>query len=372
MNPQLQPAPEMPVRPTVWPVRVARFAVGVPVAWMLGGLACTGLVSGVLALGFVMRWMAWTTERVWWAQSAREAPFDADAPRWILAADPGWRGWIGGLLANLRVGVGGTVHSLLALLPSAALWMFAWRYGWDNSFTKGYDMRSIGPLTGLAGVAVFVGTMLVLPLAQARYATTRSWRAFWDVGLLATLVRRSWTGAVPLAAAHALAGIPFTFMWIYPVFAPIARPEMADWTDAHLLAWLRSYFLVWAILGFATTFALKQLAARWYASALLDAVRSGTVSSRQLDPVEVARLTSLGLLRVKDLSHRHPLVRAADWTASAVGRSIGLASAAFLWGFVAFQLFTGAFFHYRPVIGWVNQPLLLVPAFSHVPAHLTE
>jgi len=359
-----------PEAPTTTKRGTRRWLVGVPLAWFIGAVLCTSFAGGLVANGFLYRWMARASHRVWWREGGQTEPFEHDRPRWLMSGATGWRGWLGGLTQNVSVGVSGAFQSFMALIPSAALWMFAWRYGWDNSFTKGYDLRWIGPTLGLLGTALFVGTMWLLPLAQARHATTRSWRAFWDVGMLATLAKTRWIDAVPVAAAYALLGIPFTWMWMIPVFAPTNNDAFASMSPEELRGWLDGYYFVWAVLGFAATFWLKWLGARWYARALLGAVRGGAITRRQLHPVEAAHFDAGGLLAVRDLSHRHPLVRAADWTASTLGRATVVVVASALWGLVAFQLFVGLFFHYRPVVGWTNQPLILVPVFKYVPPGL--
>ncbi len=356
------------VRP---PARLAWLVLGAAAAWVFGALASTSILTGLLAAGFCLSWMARTAELQWWrARMDRDQPFEVARPRWVVGSDPGGWGWIGGLVRNVRLGPGGSALGLLAVLPSATLWMFAWRYGWDTSFTKGAEARWLGPVLGLLGVAMFVATMLFLPLARARYATTGSARAFFDVGVLWPMVRRSWLGAVGIAAAMALLSVPFTVMWVLPVLIPAGNPEMATWSDVRFREWLDGYYQFWAILGFPVYFGLRQLEARWYGRALLDAVRAGEVARRQLHPTEVEGLGRYGLLAVKDLSHRHPLVRAADWTASWLGRLVGFTGVGLAWSFVAFLVFASAFFATRPVVGWVNQPLVLVPAFKYVPPGL--
>jgi hypothetical protein len=353
------------------PVHVGWLVAGALVAWGFGAIASTSLVTGLLAAGFCLSWMARTAEKQWWhARMDREQPFQTARPRWVVSAEGGWRGWGGGLLRNARLGLVGSTATLLVVLPSATLWMFAWRYGWDNSFTKGAESRWIGPVLALLGILLFGLTMLFLPLARARFAQTRSLGAFFEVGVLWPMLRRSWTGAVAIAVATAVLSVPFTVMWVLPVLIPVGVPEMATWSDARFREWLDGYYLFWAILGFPAYFALRQLEARWYGRALLDAVRSGAIGRRQLHPAEAEGLERYGLLAVKDLSHRHPLVRAADWTASWIGRLSGLGAVGLAWSFVAFLVFASAFFATRPVVGWVNQPLVLVPAFKYVPPGL--
>jgi hypothetical protein len=63
-------------------------------------------------------------------------------------------------------------------------------------------------------------------------------------------------------------------------------------------------------------------------------------------------------------------VRAVGGVASLTARSGAVALAALLWlAFVA-QIFVSEFLHYHPFVGWLNQPLVLLPWFHYVPPGL--
>ena len=97
---------------------------------------------------------------------------------------------------RVKLGVAGWLTmSSLALLPGI-LWAGAWWAGWDNSFNKGYEQASVGPLVGVGGVVLFLLLMPYLQIAQARHAETLDWRCVYRFRENLKI----WTGA-PFAAA---------------------------------------------------------------------------------------------------------------------------------------------------------------------------
>ena len=64
---------------------------------------------------------------------------------------------------------------------------------------------------------------------------------------------------------------------------------------------------------------------------------------------------------------RHPLVRFSVGLTDRTVRFAGGALAAVLWFTFVAQIFVAEFLNYRPVVGWLNQPLVQLPWFRYLP-----
>jgi len=325
---------------------------GVLVRWLGGALLCRTPLTAAWVLGWLLRRAEGATWRRLHALGGHDAPERRTEGVWARAKDAA------------TLGLQGAATTWLLTGPGAVLWWFGWRYGWDNSFLKGYESAAIGPLTSLLGVALFIAAMAVGPMGQARLAFTRSWRAALDVSLLWRLARRRWPGGVLLAGGYAALGLPILVMWMAIALAPVNRWEMADWTEAQAADWLGGQFLLYALLCLPWLVALRRAAGRWYASALVSAVQAGDVGLAALHRTEVDTLRALGLLTVRDHPDRHRLVRFAAWSATRMGRATGLVVLGGLWFLFVAQIFVAQFFHYRSGVGWLNLPAVHLPWFG--------
>jgi len=326
-----------------------RRGVGALVRWVGAALLC----RTPLLAWWVSGWLLRRAEASAWRRLHRLAGHRGEEPR----AD----GWWSRATDAARLGVTALATTWLLTGPGAVLWWFGWRYGWDNSFLKGYESAAIGPLTSLLGVAMFTAAMLVVPMGQARLAVTRSWRAAVDVSFLWRLVRRQWPGGVLLGAGYAAVGLVVMVMWVSVTMSPVQRPEMAAWSHAEATEWLGRHYVFFALLCVPLLVALRRTAGWWYASALVATVRSGELGPSGLHPVEADALRSLGLLSVRDHPNRHRLWRFARWSATRIGRTTGTVLMVALWLVVVAQVFVGQFFHYRSGRGWVNVPAIHMP-----------
>ena len=334
------------------PRGLLRRGVGPLVRWVGAALLCRTPLLAWWVSGWLLRRAEAATWRRLHHLAGHPAPEATRLP------------WAVRLRDAARLGVQGLATTWLLTGPGVALWWFGWRYGWDNSFLKGYESAAVGPLTSLLGIGLFLAAMLVVPMGQARLAFTRQWRAALDVSVLWRLVRRRWPGGVLLAGGYAAVGVVVMVMWMSVALSPVQRPEMATWTDAEAAGWLGGHYLFFALLCVPVLVALRSAAGRWYASALVAAVRAGDLGPTSLAPAERDVLRSLGLLSVRDHPQRHRLVRFAAWSATGLGRATGLATMATLWFVVAAEVFVGQFFHYRSGLGWLSLPAIHLPWFG--------
>ena len=148
--------------------------------------------------------------------------------------------------------------------------MFSWYDGWNNSFNKGYENAVVGPAFGLLGIAAFIAAVLYLPMAQARQAVSGEWKRLFEFHLVWGLVRRRWAASAGLAAGYAFASVPVTVLAVLPMFYPQIKPGLENLTPDQARDLLSSHCLwtgLWVLPAYVV---LRWIAARIYASALLE------------------------------------------------------------------------------------------------------
>ena len=198
-------------------------------------------LGSILILGWTNRLIQRRTLRYWWKKRPlqredesfedfiREHPdlrISRGWPNWFLREDPsdlnslvqggetgkrrrrGPTAWVESLKTNFKSGSRTALNTWVVTGPPCALWVFAWHFGWNNSFHKGYELSGIGPLTGLVGVFLFIAVMFYLPLAQIRQAVKGDWRSFYQLRFVRRLLRESWVACLFLAILYALLFFP--------------------------------------------------------------------------------------------------------------------------------------------------------------------
>jgi hypothetical protein len=404
MTAMLQAPPER-VRPLGRPPRAGRSnAVVVLVGWLwriaVGAVFCTSYPLAVLALGWLARRTQAVVLRRWWLASrhraagnfddfADELGVDAPAirPRWFAAERPGarlaGRGVFGVLVRlpwlavasawrNLAVGVSQLFGIGLLTLPAVLVVFGAWEYGWLNSFHKGYELRAAAAVvTLLVGFPVFVASMMYLPMATTHAAAAGECRAFFDFRVVTRLIRTRPLAYLGVTAFVGLASLPVEFLKMLPYFMNEQfDPWFATATDAELRQFLQGYTLRSAFVLFVVMLIWRHLAARVYAGAMLAALRRGVVAVEEVPPRLRGWLERLDLLTP-------PEARPAGWLPAAArgagrfGRGVVYASLAAVWVLFLVKVYVSEFFHYHPVVGYLNHPVVMLPCVNYTPPHLT-
>ncbi len=372
--------------------------------FLVGVVLCQTPFTAVLVVGWTYRLMQRAALRSWWKSAKTDEDFQAFAdaheatlghrtyPNWIVAQNPmtsmpgRWvrqetvfgKLWClpwaltASLLENARVGVAGMVNTWVLTLLPAILWVFGWYAGWDNSFNKGYEQYSVGIVISLIGIALFVVVMLYVPMAQARQAVTGRWRSFYEFGKIRALIRRRRVACLLLAGCYSVASVPVAILIVFPLFIEQVRPATSEMTDLELLKFLNTYFLWTGVVGFTAFVALRVLAARLYAGAVLGAVRAGEVSVHDLSEIEAATLERLGLGESEDRAPRHVAIEVVRKASRPIVRAPLVAATLVVWFTFVSQIYVREFLNYHPVRGWMNQPLVQLPWFRYVPEDLEE
>ncbi len=242
------------------PMRLTR-AFGTLRDLIVGTLLCLSPITSILALGWIIRRMH---------LSIRRRNGDAGAvPGWILGErGSGWLGrLIGGLAANIRVGLSGALSLGLVSLLFTLPWLLAWWAGWDNSFNKGYEQAWAGPALFFTGIGAYLFVMLHLPMALAHQAATGRWLALFEWRELRRVVARTgWRHAL-FAATSVVFALPLFAARGLPVFVEGIIPGFADFTPEQVANVAGIANLVVGAYIFATLWWLRTWSARIYSDA---------------------------------------------------------------------------------------------------------
>ncbi len=339
--------------------------------WLVGAVLCSDLLLAIPVIGWTYRAMRRRAIRTW-NRLSFEPPIDPGHwPNWLIQQDPPrrWYHFLHSAGMNIRMGIQGLFNTWVMTIPACMLWLFSWRFGWDNSFHKVYEQFWIGPLSGWLGIFLFIFAMFYVPLAQARQAISDDWRAFYDFRVIWAVARRRRWACIGLALLYSLAALPISALKI----APLAFQQTQGFellSDQQLLIWLHTYYVYTGLALFPLFVAVHLAASKVYARGLAEALWDNEISPEALTDYERQTLRKLGLLRQRARQPSHLLVRAAGWTGSRlVGFTAGtLASIA--WFLFVAQIYISEFLNYHPVLGWLNQPLVHLPSIKFIPMHL--
>ncbi len=392
-----------------------------PVKLFWGMAFCQSVLGALVVLGWTYRLMQRSVLKHWWKLSPSSAKADSFAefvagdaetrehihwPNWFLAqnfrdstgslpshAAGRGRGAAGvaksspvdrlfgnvgrmlkalftSLWSNVRLGVQAIFNTWVLTLPACVLMLFGWYDGWNNSFNKGYEQFQVGPGVSWLGILLFIAVMLYLPMAQAHQAVTGNWRNFYQFRLVWTLVRRRRLACFGLATLYVLCSVPLMILASAVMFLPNINPKLADLTPAQTIQVLNGYYFWSALFVFPAFVMLRLVAARIYGSALLKAVQGGAISQDALAENEWRALHRLGLLRIEPPRIRHPVWRIAAWAGTRAGRATFGFLTGLAWFIFILQFYVAQFLNYRGAPVWLNQTLVQLPWFHHIPAGL--
>ena len=374
-------------------------AVMAPIKLFWGMIFCQGLVGSIFLVGWTYRLTQRSVLKYWCKAgqtSRRPSELGIEAgetpalhwPNWFcrqnfrhsLRRPAGASGWsyavallqapIHSLCLNFWLGLQAIANTWVLTLPACLFWSFGWYDGWNNSFNKGYEQAVVGPLISIFGILWFIAAMFYVPLAQARQASTGQWRCFFQYRLIWTIVRQRWLACVGLAFLFSIFALPLNILKTIPIFLPQMNPGLASLSGPQLIKHLNDYYFWCALALLPAYVGLRLVAGRIYASGILVLVQTGKVDPLALAENERATLDRLGLLEKRPQRERHALVRFVAWTGTRVGRIVGGAALALLWFTFAAQIYVTQFLNYHGALGWLNQPLIQLPWFHYLPAHL--
>jgi hypothetical protein len=390
---------EVQASPITAPPDQVRWSLPRPIAFVWKFFVGVVLIQSFIGAFVVMGWLWRVSQRfvlrAWWKRSRkmpwREFMIDDSWPNWMLGSRDSKKlrtRVFGSLSQNLKTGVHAFFNTAVILGPASALWIFSWYDGWNNSFNKGYEQAAVGPATGFAGVFLFIAAMFYLPMAQMRHAATGDWRKFYQFRLVGTLIRRRWLECLGLAMLISALSLPLMVLKTAPGMFTAMKPDQtevlpngfkrmvgSDWenlsrTDA--LRKLKAYYALCGLYLFPALILMRLVAARIYASSVVDCIQSGVLPEDALNENEWRALNRLDLLQVRPPPKRNRFVRTIAWVGTKAGAAtVGFAMFWVYFSFVA-QVYVGEFLNkHDHALGWWNQPLVQLPYFNYIPSRLS-
>ncbi len=399
-----RPAPKRTSR--MW--RAARFLLGWAWRILVGARLCfvyfvLSYFTSIAVFGWTYRWMRGLVLYGWWKQSrfrdegtfeefcARLGP-DAPAgrPRWFVqervAAHlnrPTRRGRAPGVVRklgrclvvpwhslwlNFTIGVQGLFCTYLLTGFPCLLMYFSWRFGWLNSFHKGYEEAALGAVMGLTGIALFCLAMLYVPMAQIHQAATGRAAAFFDFAFVWQLIRARLAAYVGLAVLLGLASLVLEITRV-AVLTDGFPGNDPDTTDAEGFAYFYTYLSWVAVYLFVALLLLRGLAAVIYRAAVLKVLRRGWVAFEELHPVLAGWLEKLDM-RPVPVPGRSGLLKVARLTGGWGYRRALYAVLFLVWFAFCARFYVGYFLVANDWKGFLVQPLIQLPCADEIPAHL--
>jgi hypothetical protein len=252
-------------RPAFSPGRLSRLGRLV-LNGAVGTLLCTGPVTAIIALGWLMR-------RSGHLARGRFGTV-TEAPGWLLGPrEAGGRSTgsvvraLGGLGANIRSGLLALTALLAWTLPFTLLWLGAWWAGWENSFNKGYEQAFVGPSVFFFGAVLAALILPALPLMLSHLAAEDRLSAAFELRRLQSLVAQSGWRIPALSLIAALFALPFAAARGLITTSTDWAPWIADLSPDDLAALQGQITLGLAALAFLTAWTHRALAARVYSRA---------------------------------------------------------------------------------------------------------
>ena len=366
--------------------------------WSL--LVCTlfaqAMLTSVLALGWVYRWVRHSVtkrlfdispvaESIQWhkfASNHQELTFVRDSPRllWRQVGAPcptnailkRFHGLFHSLWLNLKIGVVAILTTWSFTIIPCIFWAMAWYTGWHISFNKMYEESATGASLGFLGMVLFTAVMLYLPSAQARHAFTGDWQSFFDVRFVRTLLCRRPLQLLLLALGYAISSVVLTFFKALPVFLPAINPALEALSAAEALEFLNDYYFYTGLVALLLFFILKTAGGRIYSGALVEMWRGQILAPEDFHPQEIRILKLLEITYGSSHQNRGRLTKIIRFPFSMSYQGAIAVATCLVWGIFSFMPFISEFANYYPVWGFLNQPLVQLPCFRYVPAHLEQ
>ncbi len=302
------------------------------VSLIVGTFLCLTAPTSLIALGWLMRRMRHV--------ALRRVGLSSEAPGWVFGSGKGLIRLLSGLAANIREGVMAAASLALATAPFTVIWLLSWWAGWENSFSKGYEQAFVGPLLGLAGVAVFCVLMIWLPLALAHQAVENRALALFEWRMVRSAVRHTGWGYPIFTLATVFLALPVFAGRGLVTFASGIVPGFDEMTAEEIASLAGTIDLMLAAYVFVALVFLRGWSARIYATAVSRALAGPDAELWQSSPLADG---SPGGRRAWKVTH---------W--------IRLALIAVIWFGLAAQIFVAQFLNHDWHL-WLTHPFLLLP-----------
>jgi hypothetical protein len=271
------------------------------------------------------------------------------------------------LWVNFKQGFLAMFCTFLVLGIPCIMMCWSWEQGWINSFGGGYEEALRGLGLGALGSLLFAAVMLYVPMAQTHQAVTGRARSFFEFRLIWQLIYARLTLYVLLALT-----IGFFALILDGVRLRVAGENFAGNAASDPASGLAAFqydLRIVSLFMFPIYVFLRIFAAWIYQSAVLKALRRGTITYHDLPSTIVGWHKALRL-KIVPQAETVGIGWAARLVVSVNYRRAMLFGLYVVWILFLARFYAGYFFVYDPYVGILNHPLIQVPCFDFVPAHL--
>jgi hypothetical protein len=377
----------------------ARIVVGV---CMISNIFPLSFVTAIAAFGWLQRRMQAITLRGWWRESPRrlEGTFQdfcdslgddapVERPRWFWRerilqhlSRPGKNGMlvhgigtlfslatlpVHSLWVNFRVGIAGLLATYMLTGWGCMIMLFSWYFGWLNSFHKGYEDAFLGLTAGLFGSLLLIFALMYVPMAQAHQAATGEISAFFQFRVVTRLILTRFTAYTILIGGLGLTSLIFEIPRLFTLGENFG-PNRAE-TAREAFWMLEGYWFLCSIFFFLSLLVLRTLSALIYRSAMLKAIRNGTVHLDELPGTLQVWFQKLEIYPQAQVP-KSLISSALRATISFKYRAFLLAAVFLIWLLFVMRFYAGYFFVFHEYRGILNHPVVQVPCIDWTPWHL--
>ncbi len=357
---------------------------------------CQSLGTSILALGWSYRWvrhrisqrlfrLSPMAEKTSWQQFAsnleqltpvrdspnlfRRQPGISSPRHSLLKCIHDWlhAGWL-----NFRVGLGASLTTWILTLLPCIIFAIAWYTGWHISFTKMYEESATGFSLGFSALLLFTAIMLYLPTAQARHAFTGDGYSFFDWRFVSALLWRRPLQLLLLAVGYMIVNIVLTFFKALPTFFTAINPTLGTLSALEALEFLNQYYFYTGAIAFSLFLALRTIGGNIYSSALMEMWCQSTLKAEAFNRQEVCLFEVLEVSYGSRYQKPGLVKKILGIPLNVSYRTAMLTLTVLVWSVFNFIPFVSEFANYYPVRGFLNQPLVQLPCFRYVPAHLED
>jgi hypothetical protein len=248
------------------------------------------------------------------------------------------------------------------------LMVFGWEFGWRISYEKVYELSHVGPVVSLLGIALFTASMIYVPMAMVHHAVTGDGRAFFDFRFVLRLIHARLTAYSGLAALFLLCSVPLTVLQVVPL-APDFYGHQAELSDAEVYEAFRTYLFCCCLFLFPVLLLLRFVAARIYASALLQALRRGTITRAELHPTLTTWLERLQIMPTPQAAPTGILPAVGSLTRR-IYAAAPYVVMVLCWLAMILLMYPKEFLVYHPIMGFLNHVLVQFPTLDLIPSAL--
>lgn len=221
-----------------------------------------------------------------------------------------------------------------------------WKFGWHNSFHKGYEDYLFGIVSSWLGIFGLVYMGPILMIANVHQEFTGSYSRAFEVSLCRKLLKKNPWGRLKLAMIFFCCCFFLGLVSLLPRFFENMMPDIEAWTDQEFRDHFWGYFYFKGIVTFVCCSWLFSQAASVYENAnLVGSEKTGT-----------------GFF----IGHKYFLFRCAGWLWAYLGRWASFFSPA-IWLAGVFLIYILEFLNYHLDFGFLLNPLLILPWIGPMP-----